>query len=71
MKKRLSVQEQMDQARRREHNRKHTLLRRECYKWMRKHLPEVYAKLAKKAGLQKTVRPKKEAKPVARPRSAR
>jgi hypothetical protein len=44
--------------RRREHNRKHTLLRRECYKWLRKNLPDVYAKLRKKAGLAQTGRPK-------------
>jgi hypothetical protein len=45
-------------ARRRAHNRKHTLLRRECYKWLRKNLPDVYAKLRNQAGLVRTGRPK-------------
>jgi hypothetical protein len=58
MKKRLTAQEKRYEERRREHNRKHTLLRRECYKWLRKNLPEVYAKLRKKAGLMPTGRPK-------------
>jgi hypothetical protein len=58
MKKRLTAQEKRYVERRREHNRKHTLLRRECYKWLRKNLPDVYAKLRKKAGLAKTGRPK-------------
>jgi hypothetical protein len=58
MKKRLTTQEKHTVERRREHNRKHTLLRRECYKWLRKNLPEVYSKLRKKAGLAQTGRPK-------------
>jgi hypothetical protein len=58
MKKQPSAQQKRIQERRRQHNRKHTLLRRECYKWLRKKLPEVYAKLRKKAGLVKTGRPK-------------
>jgi len=58
MKKRLTAQQKRTLARRREHNRKHTLLRRECYKWLRKNMPDVYAKLRKKAGLVKTGRPK-------------
>jgi hypothetical protein len=58
MKKRLTAQEKRTQERRREHNRKHTLLRRECYKWLRKNLPDVYAKLRNKAGLTETGRPK-------------
>jgi len=60
MTKRLTAQEKRYADRRREHNRKHTLLRRECYKWLRKNLPDVYAKLRKKAGLAKTGRPKVE-----------
>jgi hypothetical protein len=58
MKKQPTAQEKRYADRRREHNRKHTLLRRECYKWLRKNLPEIYAKLRKKAGLAKTGRPK-------------
>jgi hypothetical protein len=58
-KKRLTAQQRRYQERRRAHNRKHTLLRRECYKWLRKNLPEVYEKLRKKAGLVKTGRPKR------------
>jgi hypothetical protein len=57
-KKRLTAQQVRTQERRRSHNRKHTLLRRECYKWLRKNLPEVYEKLRKKSGLAKTGRPK-------------
>jgi hypothetical protein len=58
MKKKLTAQQKRTVDRRREHNRKHTLLRRECYKWLRKNLPDVYAKLRKKAGLAQTGRPK-------------
>ena len=58
MKKRLTAPEKRIVLRRREHNRKHTLLRRECYKWLRKNMPEVYEKLRKKAGLTKPGRPK-------------
>jgi hypothetical protein len=58
MKKKLTAQQKRTLERRRTHNRKHTLLRRECYKWLRKNLPEVYAKLRKKAGLVRTGRPK-------------
>jgi hypothetical protein len=57
-KKRLTAQQVRTQKRRQAHNRKHTLLRRECYKWLRKNLPDVYAKLRKKAGLARTGRPK-------------
>jgi len=57
-KKRLTAQQVRTLERRRAHNRKHTLLRRECYKWLRKNLPDVYAKLRKKAGLVRTGRPK-------------
>jgi hypothetical protein len=58
MKKKLTAQQKRTLERRRTHNRKHTLLRRECYKWLRKNLPEVYAKLRKKAGLVRSGRPK-------------
>jgi hypothetical protein len=57
-KQRLTPQQVRNLERRQAHNRKHTLLRRECYKWLRKNLPEVYARLRKKAGLMRTGRPK-------------
>jgi hypothetical protein len=58
MKKRPTPPEKRSTLRRQEHNRKHTLLRRECYKWLRKNMPEVYEKLRKKAGLIRPGRPK-------------
>jgi hypothetical protein len=58
MKKRITPPEKRSALRRQEHNRKHTLLRRECYKWLRKNIPEVYEKLRKKAGLTRPGRPK-------------
>jgi hypothetical protein len=58
-KKRLTAQQVRTLERRRAHNRKHTLLRRECYKWLRKNLPDVYEKLRKKAGLVRPGRPKR------------
>ena len=54
MKKRLTAQQKRYQERRRQHNRKHTLLRRECYKWLRKNMPDVYERLRKKAGVGQT-----------------
>jgi len=58
MKKRLTSPAKRSAPHRQEHNRKHTLLRRECYKWLRKNMPEVYEKLRKKAGLTRSGRPK-------------